>query len=304
MSVEVVIKNKQFIKKSLTIQNITMGKYAAGTTDQYMRNTNEVKDGELVVYNPKKIGRGIAVIGWNSDIKNEITLVANSFSTKYDFEMFYDIIGNIMRVWKTRNFEEEGIKYSDGDLERLCMEQKINSLSMMADIETMVKKEEGEDLTFFSAMIPLDIKLGVLRKFGEAKDEEGYANYLHELQSLDAYFAVPFYYASKTKKDTFFGNYAITSDTDTIFPVKPKIPPFFSNPATGKALECSIYVVSLFSYSQKKSVGTLSFEDFVRLADIGNCAEFDASHVILKGISEERMAEMAATEHDDPLAGI
>ena len=48
MSVEVVIKNKQLIKKPLTIEDITMGKYACGTSDQYMRNTCEVKDGDIV----------------------------------------------------------------------------------------------------------------------------------------------------------------------------------------------------------------------------------------------------------------
>ena len=304
MSVEVVIKNKQFIKKPLAIQDITMGKYAAGTIDQYMRNTREVKDGELVVYNPDKIGRGVSISGWSSDLKNEISIVANSFSTKYDYEMFYDIIGNIMRVWKTKNFEQEGIKYTDADLEKLCLDQQTNGIGMMADIEKIVNSEDGEDLTFFSALLPLNIKINKIAKFGKAKDLEGYANYLHELQAVDAYYAVPLYYGQKNKKDAYFGNYAITSDTDTIFPVKPKVPPFFTDPSTGKALQCSLYVVTLYSYAKKQVVGRLSFEDFVRLADIKNCPEFDATHVFLKGISEERMAEMAATEHDDPLAGV
>lgn len=304
MSVEVVIKNKQLIKKPLTIKDITMGKYAAGTIDQYMRNTREVKDGELVVYNPDKIGRGVSISGWSSDLKNEISIVANSFSTKYDYEMFYDIIGNIMRVWKTKSFEQEGIKYTDADLEKLCLDQQTNGIGMMADIEKIVNSEDGEDLTFFSALLPLNIKINKIAKFGKEKDLEGYANYLHELQAVDAYYAVPLYYGQKNKKDAYFGNYAITSDTDTIFPVKPKVPPFFTDPSTGKALQCSLYVVTLYSYAKKQVVGRLSFEDFLRLADIRNCPEFDSTHVFLKGISEERMAEMAATEHDDPLAGV
>ena len=51
-------------------------------------------------------------------------------------------------------------------------------------------------------------------------------------------------------------------------------------------------------------MGRMSYEDFVKLADIGNCKEFDSSHVLLKGISEEKMDEMAATEHADPLEGV
>ena len=92
MSVEVVIKNKQFIKKPLTVKDITMGKYSCGTVDQYMRNTREVKNGDLVIYNKDKIGRGVTVMGWSSAVKNEVTVVANALSTRYDYEMFYDII--------------------------------------------------------------------------------------------------------------------------------------------------------------------------------------------------------------------
>lgn len=303
MSVEVVIKNKQLIKKPLTIKDITMGKYAAGTIDQYMRNTREVKAGELVVYNPDKIGRGVSVMGWSSAVKDKIAIVANSFSTKYDYEMFYDIIGNIMRVWKTKNFEEEGIKHSSDDLEKLCQEQKNTAMSMMADIDSLVNREDGENLTFFSAMLPLDIKLDLMKKFGEAKDEEGYADYLHDLQSIDAYFTVPIFYGQKNK-DAVFGSYAVTSGTDTIFPVEPKVPPFFTDPSTGKALTCSLYIVTLVSYAKQKVIGKISFEDFVRLADIGNCPEFDATHVILKGLSEERIAQIAESVHEDPLEGI
>lgn len=304
MSVEVVIRNKQFIKKPLTVQDITMGEYSCGTVDQYMRNTREVKNGDLVIYNKDKIGRGVTVMGWSSAVKNEVTVVANALSTRYDYEMFYDIIRNIMSVWKTKTFEQEGIKYSEADIDKLCQEQRSFTLDFLTDIENTMNDGGGDDLTIFGALLPLELSRSVIKKFGEDKDEEGYADYLHGLQVIDAYYAVPLFYQQKNKKSAFFGSYAITSDTDTIFPTVPKVPPFFTNPQTKKPLECSLYVVMLFSYARKKVVGRLSFEDFIRLADIGNCKEFDSSHVLLKGISEERMEEIAATDHVDPLEGV
>lgn len=304
MSVEIVIKNKQLIKKPLTIEDITMGKYACGTSDQYMRNTGEVKDGDLIVYNPNKIGRGIGVLPWKSDLKTEITLLANSFSTKYDFEMFYDIVGNIMKVWKTKHFEQEGIKHSADDLSRLCEEQKSSSLDFMADIENIMKDREINEITIFGAMFPLYVETSIIKRLGIARDEEEYADYLHSLQCMDAYYAIPLFYQSKTNADMPFGNYAITSETDTIFPVKPLVPPFVNDPKTGKPLECSLYAVSLYSYAKKQMLARVSFEDFCRMADIGNCEKHDRLHVILKGISEERLAEMAAEGCPDPLEGV
>ena len=135
-------------------------------------------------------------------------------------------------------------------------------------------------------------------------DEEEYADYLHSLQCMDAYYAIPLFYQSKTNADMPFGNYAITSETDTIFPVKPLVPPFVNDPKTGKPLECSLYAVSLYSYAKKKMLARVSFDDFCRMADIGNCEKHDRLHVILKVISDERLAEMAAEGCPDPLEGV
>ena len=164
----------------------------------------------------------------------------------------------------------------------------------MADIENIMKDREINEITIFGAMFPLYVETSIIKRLGIARDEEEYADYLHSLQCMDAYYAIPLFYQSKTNADMPFGNYAITSETDTIFPVKPLVPPFVNDPKTGKPLECSLYAVSLYSYAKKQMLARVSFEDFCRMADIGNCEKHDRLHVILKGISEERLAEMAA----------
>ena len=261
-----------------------------------MRNTGEVKDGDLIVYNPNKIGRGIGVLPWKSDLKTEITLLANSFSTKYDFEMFYDIVGNILRVWKTKHFEQEGIKFSADDLSRLCEEQKSSSLDFMADIENIMKDREINEITIFGAMFPLYVETSIIKRLGIARDEEEYADYLHSLQCMDAYYAIPLFYQSKTNADMPFGNYAITSETDTIFPVKPLVPPFVNDPKTGKPLECSLYAVSLYSYAKKQMLARVSFEDFCRMADIGrsisNLYFFNNAAPLASWVSSDEMYDI------------
>lgn len=299
MSIDVVIRNKQLFKKALQPEDVTLGKYSCGKLDEFGRSDRKSMEGNIVIYDPKKIGRGVSLT-WSKDIKNEIALTANFFSTKYDMEMFYEIIRNILHVWKTKNFEQDGVAFGEEDIDRLCTEQKASSLSFMKDVEQLVKGKGGV-ITIFGAMFPLDIDVKLLEKFGTEKDEEGFADYLHRLQSVDAYYAVPLIYKNKKKPNSFFGNFAITSDTDTIFPTEAKTPLGFKDPATGEALQCEFFVVTLFSYEKKKIVGTMLFEDFMRMADVMSNPEFDKTHVLLKGISEEKMDELANSEHEDPL---
>jgi len=301
MSVEVVIKNRKIIKKALTIQDLTMGKYECGTQDQYFRYTGEVTEGNLIIYDPKKIGRGISINPWKANLKTEVHLVANTFSTKYDFEMFYDIIKNIMHIWKTTVLEQDGDKHSIDELNDLCVTQKHITLDFMCNIENITQNSKDNDINIFGAMYPLYIEKDAFKKFGMEKDEEGYADYLHSLQCMDAYYAIPVFYSGKDKSDSFFGNYTITSETDTIFPITPNATSFQNNPKTGKPLECSLYAVSLYSNAKDKLLAVVSFDDFCKLADIENCEKHDCRHVILKGISEVRLANMAAAGCPDPL---
>jgi hypothetical protein len=300
MGIDVTVKNRQLFKKALKLGDITLGKYTCGTSDEYARNTCEPGDGDLIVYNPEKIGRGVIVSNWNSNIKDEISLRVNFLSTRYDMEMFYEIIRNVMHVWKAKNFEQDGGIYTEDDIDALCKDNKELSLRYMVDM-CKDKKTDDSAFTIFGAMFPLDLDTDLLINFGFKKDEEGYADYLHGLQSMDVYYAVPAVYRRKDKESAFWGAYSVTATVDTVFPLKPRAPLFFKNPDTNEDLKCDFFVVSLYSLAQKKTLAIMSFEDFCRLAGVGNCQTFDKNHVVIKGISEEKMAEMAASEYVNPL---
>ena len=302
MSIDVLIKNKQLFKKTLSLQDVTLGKYACGKLDEFGRNDRKSCEGNIVIYDPKKIGRGVSLT-WTPDMKNEIALSVNFLSTKYDMEMFYAIIRNVMQVWKAKTFEQDGISFSEADIDRLCDKQKESSLAFMSDVNQLTKGNKSEFITIFGAMFPLDIEIQVIEKYGAEKDAEGYAEYLHKLQSIDAYYAVPLIYKNKKKANSFLGNFAITSDTDTVFPIEAKVPFGFKNPTTGGDLSCDFFAVTLFSYKKNKVVGTMFFEDFIKQAEVLNNPMFDKTHVLLKGISEEKMDELANSEHRDPLNG-
>jgi len=300
MGIDVTVKNRQLFKRALKISDLTLGKYACGAPDEYFRNTCEVADGEIIIYNSQKIGRGVQVTGWNSNVKDEINLRVNFLSTRYDMEMFYEIIRNVMHVWKAKTFEQDGNEFTEDDIDALCKDNKELSLKYMLEM-CKDKKTDGGAFTIFGAMLPLDIDTDLLINFGFKRDEEGYADYLHNLQSRDLYYAVPGIYGVKGKEDAYWGAYTVTATVDTIFPLKPQVPMFFKNPKTKERLECDFFAVSLYSPTQNKIIAIIRFEDFIRLTGVENCEVFDKNHVVIKGISEEKLAEIAASDYVNPL---
>lgn len=293
MGVDVRIKNRQIFKKALKINDITLGKYKYGSLDNYWRNTDELVEGRNILYHPNHIGRGIE-FQWSDNLKDEIALRVNFLSTKYDMEMFYEVIRNILHVWKAKSFEHDASIYTEADLDELCKKQREFNLNYMADIDQI------SITTIFGARHPIDLDKTRVKTFGENKDEEGFADYLHALQYPDAYYAVPIIY--KLNDTEFFGSYAITAETDTIFPKKASDPIMFKNPNTGEPLKCSFFVVTLVSLEKNRAVGRMAFDEFVEKAGIMNCPEHDMTHVFLKGLSEDKIFELAESEHYDPLA--
>ena len=287
MGIDVRIKNGQLFKKPLKIEDVTLGKYKYGALDDYWRNTEELTEGYNVLYDPNHIGRGIEFL-WSENLKDEIELKANFLSTKYDMEMFYEVIRNILHIWKAKSFEHDGSNCKESDIDELLRIQKQFNLEQMSGIDQM------NISTIFGAMHPIDIDTERVKGYGDKGDEEGFAEYLHNLQCRDAYYVVPIIY--KVNETEFFGSYAITAETDTIFPKRPSNPIMFKDPNTGEQLRCSFFVVTLFSLEKKCAVGRMGFDEFVEKAGIADCPEHDASHVFLKGLSEERIAELAGKE--------
>ncbi len=298
MGVDVRIKNRQIIKKALKIEDITLGKYKYGSLDDYWRNTGELAEGYNVLYDPNHIGRGME-FKWSNNLKDEIELRVNFLSTKYDIEMFYEVIRNILNVWKVKQFDHDASTCTIDDLDALYQSSKEFNLDYMSNQDIVPDKSESNIITIFGAMYPIDIDKKLIKSYGENEDEDGYANYLHNLQYPDAYYAVPIIYSLNDTE--FFGNYVITAETDTLFPKRARDPMMFKDPNTGEQLKCKFFVVTLVSLEKKSAVGRMDFDEFVDKVNIANCPQHDMTRVFLEGLSEEKIAELTESEHYDPL---
>lgn len=292
MALEIKITQKGLLKKELELEDITGGTLKYGVLDYAWRMQEDRLDGdEIVFYNPKHIGRGVTV-NWSEGMKEELILSMPLPATFYDVDLVYDIVKRVCEKWNADSFLQDDVSYQVADIAKLCKEQKEYMPSWLA--ARRERHSAGYEIEILpSVMWPLECDTAMLAEFGENKDMEGFAKYLHEHQALDLFYAAPrFYEVGDT--ETYLASYAITATVDSIIPMKPEVPFFASN------LECNQFVVVLVSIEQQRAVGRISYEDFAKAIEIEKLEKFDEGHVIMPELSEERILEII-NQYEDPL---
>lgn len=96
-------------------------------------------------------------------------------------------------------------------------------------------------------MFPVVLGVPEAEKFRH--DVDAFGRWLHEKQSVDAYYAQPQFFRTEVGV---VGRYVVTEDCRTIFPLKGQVPLGISDPETGKGLKCDRYEVYFYSISQEK----------------------------------------------------
>lgn len=296
MAIDIEIKQNGLIKKELRIEDITAGKYKYGVMDESWRlDEGNVQAGTIVFYDPEHIGRGVE-IDWEPGIKDSIHLRLPVPATCYDIDLCFDIVQNICGVWKTRTFYHNGEKVYEKDIKSLIEQHKKYTLSILAS--TSENRQADDNLILFCVMHPISFDTTTLSEFGKNGDAEGYAKLLHDKQSMDLYYAVSRVY---TKPDgSNFGAYAITAGVDTIIPIQPEPPLMMMDSKTGEPIKCSQFVVNVGSLDNADIGGVISYEDFAEGIGLSSLEKYDAKHVILPGLSEEKVKELAE-KYTNPL---
>jgi hypothetical protein len=295
VGVDVIIRNKKLIRKPLTISDVA-GRYAYGHMDDFFRYEEGLIKGTNIVFDKEHIGRGFE-FDWTGDDKNEIHLRLNFLATIYDIHIFYECIRNIMIVWGTKSFVQDDITFKLSEIpeiaERACQDNN-RYLSMQKDMS-----DKYGTIIILGAMNPVYVEPDMISDFVARGDSEGYAKMLHDKQAQDLYYAVPKVY--RVNNGAFFGNYSVTATADSVFPITASDPMFFKNPDTGEGLKCSFFSVSLCSLEKDAIVGRISFDDFKKEVDLESLPRYDATHVILRNMTEERIAQIVEKNYPDPL---
>lgn len=280
MSIDIEINRKGLFKKALDYRTI-IGNLGYGVYENNRLTEGKI-GGEFIVYDKNHIGRGISVV-CGRDEKSKVVLRLLNPTCNEEIDALYDMVERICSVWTkcVITQDDEEIKLSDFAEWRSKM-KKFNGNSLNSFLEKM---ETMENLTLFSAMWQLDMGQ-VERKEILASDDpvKAYGEWLHRLQEMDIYFAMPRFYNTN---EGLLGVYFITEDTLSTVPLVPVVP-FGLTDENGKQVTVDNWRISFYSITADDTIGDMSYGDFIERVKDG-AKRYDGSRIIVEPMSDEQL---------------
>lgn len=284
MSIDISIRQKGLIKKPLPLSVITGGKLSYGTFDGVRLEPGRADAGEIVVYDEAHLSRGISVV-WNEREKNTVTLRVLNPTSRAEINDAFDLVARIAGRWKCY-LEVDGMPQTLSEFMARREEFLTFNERIIKDFSAKVLAGDGP-MTLFCTMCPVLV-------FGEAEAQrfqdspEAFYDWMHERQSIDAYYAVPSFYRVDGE---ILGRYVHTEGVYSIFPRQPSVPFGITDPETGRALECSNYEVCFYSLTKETMLGSVPYDDFIALI-LSRAKRFDADHLLFDGLSLTEMEQV------------
>ena len=284
MSIDIRITQKGLLKKTLPLHVITGSDLCYGTSDGMKLKENDLSSDEIILYHSNHISRGFS-IEWTPEKKDYVDLRALSPDSREGLNDFFAAIQRIASYWKCE-IEMDGNITALSELVSLIPDMQAFNETVLENVCGDILSGKKESLTLYSVMFPVVLGVPEAEKFRH--DVDAFGRWLHEKQSVDAYYAQPQFFRTEVGV---VGRYVVTEDCRTIFPLKGQVPLGIPDPETGKGLKCDRYEVYFYSISQEKMLGYVPFETFIEI--IKEQAErFDGANIIFEGLSMEALQKL------------
>lgn len=258
MSVNIRIKQKSLFKKKLTINDIIkLTNLSYGVCDEnYRLIRNEIANHTLI-YDENKLARGIDLSLDGTDILLLMSLPTSS----QEIRKFYEVIEKICQELKIKKYirEEEIVSLNDKD--KFIKYDEHASIAGLEDIREKIEREEYKRFEIFGIYNPISIGPKEIKQIGNSLDN--LEQYLHNIQSLDVYYATPRVYKIK---DKLVGIYAVGPNIPSVIPTSPYI-------VLNQIQKIEEWYVML------KEGKTVKYEDFINHIDTKEY--YDANHMIV-----------------------
>ena len=282
MSIDVLIKQRLFGNKTMPLQVILGEHLHYGNFVKDQLNVGELGETEFIAYNPKSIGRGFSVV-WNPKEKKAIALRLPQPSTTQELKDFYDAIERMVNHWHG-NLVVDGSRVSLPDF-LSNFENMVNfNNKILNHFSQQVLDRKSDTLTLYSTMWPLTIGKEEATMFME--NPNYYAEWLHEKQSINVYFASPAFYIGD---NGIFARYILTNNLPAVFPYQPMVPFGTTDPATGKQLECKEWLILLGVEGEKEPLCEMEYSKFLSLIPENKKSKYDGNHFLLDEMTEEEI---------------
>lgn len=283
MSREICIKNPRLIKKSLPIESILEGSpYEYGIIDEYDRMTDFGVVGECTtVVDRDHIGRGVQIL--NPENKKEIQLSLPLPATSYDFRVLYTLAKRVAQLWGANNIID--LDYD----KKVSIDDLDNQIKMDCEDCIRLLADEGrytDTVVLPCALFPISFKPEALQAFGDADHYDAFADYLHEKQSIGAWFAVP-HLEQLPELDDIAAWFLLLSEVPCIVP---SVPSLRYQDAEGQIHKVEQYA---FRY-RSKTKGTLRVDYAFLLKHIpqDNIQPFDEDHLVISPLSDDILTDL------------
>lgn len=280
MSIDITIRQKLFGRRSMPLDVILGDQLHYGNFENDQLTVGELGEGEFVAYDPEHIGRGFSVI-WNPNETRAVHLRLPHPSTKAELQVFYDTVARMVRHWDGK-LTVDGSRIRLGDFLSSFDDMVSFNDSVIRQFSQQVLDGAHDTLTLYSAMWPLAVGPEEAAVFLD--DPDAYAAWLHEKQDIDVYFAVPSFYSSDAG---IFGRYCLTSSLPAVFPHQPAVPFGVDDPATGKPLECSKWVIRLMAAGTDELLKEMDYTEFLHLIPEDKMTRYDGARFLLPPMTEE-----------------
>lgn len=286
MSIDIVIRQKGLFKKDLPLSVILGDHLVGGTYDQHFRlaEGHVSPGGEMAVYDPAHKARGFTV-AWN---RRSATLRALHPTTARELEDYYATVERIMTYWNA-TLEVDGNPGVPLETFLESREEVIAFNNRYADILADKTLEgEGNSMYLACALWPLHFGAEEARA---AKDcPEGAAAYLaawlHERQSVEAYYAAP---TLVQEAGGIFGRFAFSADCPSIFPRVPKVPFGATDPKTGQPFQVEDYEIALTVPAKSRVLGTVPYDLFLDALEPDKVSVYDGGCILIAAHTEEEL---------------
>lgn len=284
MAVEILIKQKKFFKKGLSLKDVQAiggNKYEFGSRDNNTSyvfqefnssNLNQNRD-NIVLKNKNNLGRGFFVTIKNKDLY----LVLNVPTTNNDIEDFYEFVAKACQYLKTEEFTQDDVVKKIPDIESL----KKEITDWNSDyLKSYLSNTEDQIIVFGvnnPIYIPEPTRKTLLSLSGNSLSK-AFADYLHERQALDLFYMKPVFYDSKDGK--IMGVYPLTETVDYIVPKEPFVPYPATRYLNGAKPES--WNLSIVFLTEGRDIVNVDFNYFIDYISKMDLEDYDNRHWILR----------------------
>ena len=257
----------------------------------YNYEDENITDVDIVLYNPKKIGRGFIICVLEN---GNIELVLNAPCTSQDIREYFYMVKKTCEYFNADEFimdEERVVKLDEvNDIKESIIEWNIKTLG------NMIAQNAENNMIIYGGNNPIVMETELREKLMSLNGnelEKTFADYIDKKQQMDVYYMNPTFYKNG---DEIMGVYTLTEGVDSVIPEKPYTP---FNSGISDDTKINKWVVSLVTINGNDYdvAGYVLYNDL--LNNLPNDAlneKYDQSHYLLHGLDKNTINKLLKTQ--------